>query len=281
MKRIPAWRESTNRSLRAAFDSARSDQEFFAFVDRIPDHARLEGPRTEGPLPELVLGATETDLENSIRIYLAMPALTRVEASDSRLWNRLSTVELRPYIEQRWGPFIDPQGASGNDTRGRLLAPPTISNPRGLTRHGVARLWWLAKLLESPPHPESSAGHSTDPFIHLRFILEQGQDATAGLLERRFGTIPGFAILVLEAAEAALHAAEPDSFTRRDFWRNYYPGAQALSGHTAVAVFPAAGDSMRESLRRSLEQIAKEALRSAQATQRQKENHGRRRRAEN
>lgn len=280
MNRAPAWRESANRSLRATFDSSNSDQEFFNFVDRIPDSARLEGPSIEGALPELLFGGAETDFENSIRIHSAMPSLTRVEASDSRLWNRLSTVELRSYVERRWGPFIDAQGDSRDDTRGRLLAPPTISNPRGLTRHGVARLWWLAKLVGVAPIHGSPAAQSTSSYAQLRFILEQGQDATAGLLERRFGTIPGFAVLVLEAAESKLRDAEPDSFSRRDFWRNYYPGAHALSGHTAVSVFPSANSSIRDNLRKSLDKIAEDVLEAAKAEQSQKASRGRRRRTD-
>lgn len=280
MTHVTAWRESANRGLRASFDSSHSDQEFFAFIDRIPDRARLEGPSIDGSLPGLQLGNSETDLTNCITIYSAMPSLSRVEASDSRLWNRLATVEYRSYMQHRWGPFINEYGSGEESSLGRLLAPTSITNPRQLTRHGVARLWWFAYLLDDPALDGPLSSRENDRFAYLRFVLNEGQDAISGLLERRIGTIPGLALLALEVAEAVLADTDPESYTRRQFWRTFYRQLQALSGHTAVAILPSAAiahPAMRKHFHDAVNSLASRALNETVVANQRNLNHGKRR----
>jgi hypothetical protein len=133
---------------------------------------RSESKIDVGPPPELSLTENrikKNDLENSIKVYVWLKGLNITQASDPRLWTCLAFDQFWSYMIDRWPP-----GSASIDDRYFLLR----RNSRCLIRHGIARLWWFAKLT----HDEERH----DPFELTKVLLEL-QDVQASLLERSLG----------------------------------------------------------------------------------------------
>ena len=119
------------------------------------------------------------DIENSILIHRAFPALTRVEAGDPRLWIRLTHVEGWAYMRKRWDVgqhAADPDKAVRYALQHYFVAGSSPS--RALTRNGMSRLWWYAALTHDPAR--------VDPYELTRVLLS-ALDIAQQLLERNFG----------------------------------------------------------------------------------------------
>lgn len=79
-----------------------------------------------------------TDFENAKLIYESFNDLTESQASDERFWSGYAIKEdVYNYLKYRWG-----------DNHNLLKYRVVFHAPgkRGLLYHGIARLWWLARL---------------------------------------------------------------------------------------------------------------------------------------
>ena len=84
-------------------------------------------------------------------MHRAFPTLTREQASDPRLWVRLTHVEGWKYMRRRWN--VAPKIRDEKNPVGYVLEHYFVasSSPsRALTRNGMARLWWYAHLTHDP-----------------------------------------------------------------------------------------------------------------------------------
>ena len=84
----------------------------------------------------------EDDLENSKRIFEAFKNLTETQAVDERLWVGLSLTKGYDYLIHRWG--------LNSKTKIKYRWIYYTRNRRTLFYHGLARLWWHAKLTYDP-----------------------------------------------------------------------------------------------------------------------------------
>lgn len=131
-------------------------------------------------LPTLLPPAGDNlrDLENSKLVFEAFRHLTPLQARDPRLWTRLAHVEFWPYMRKRWD--VGKHDADPGKAERYVLAHyfVTQAQSRALLRHGIARLWWYAKLT----HDESRA----DPY-QLTAVLLSYLDIAQQVLERSMG----------------------------------------------------------------------------------------------
>ena len=117
-------------------------------------HVRSLYAMTKLPeLPEDLLllpnGDEYFDGQNSERIYNALAGLTLAQASDPRLWTYFSHLKFWRYMRARW-PItpITTQGEAAIKERtkrkNRVVSRYFLvgDKARGLTRNGIARLWW-------------------------------------------------------------------------------------------------------------------------------------------
>lgn len=145
------------------------------------------GLEPEEPL-EFVLPTSSRnlfDVENSIVMHKAFPHLTRAQASDPRLWVRLTHVEGWSYMRARWDVTEHMSEDDKNAAAGRFVLERYFlggSSPsRALTRNGMSRLWWYAALTHDPER---------DDEYELTRVLLSALDIAQQLLERNLGRAP-------------------------------------------------------------------------------------------
>ena len=121
------------------------------------------------------------DAKNAIRLHKALPDLTLQAASDPRLWVRLAHVDCWAYMRRRWNVSnAKLKGDTGKQVR-YVRQHYFMSGNRGLTRHGIARLWWYAHLTHDPAR--------TDPYELTNVLLRQ-LDIAQQIVERTIGRAP-------------------------------------------------------------------------------------------
>lgn len=121
------------------------------------------------------------DLENSIRVFSALPNLTPIQASDPRLWTRLTHVECWKYMRLRWP--VERMGNNANKAERFILSRYFIqrNESRALLRNGLARLWWYAYVTHDPD--------KSNPY-ELTSVLLSTLDITQQIMERSLGRMP-------------------------------------------------------------------------------------------
>jgi len=149
---------------------------------------QLESNVTVDPPPELLVGPDRPpsyDAENAKRIHMWLGHLMPTMALDERLWACLSHSLFPEYMAARW-----PAETPGIILRRYLIQDATIA---GLTRNGIARLWWAGQLTRDDQRP--------NPF-ELTEILFDRQDIEVSLLERQIGRCRNVRVCVLEFLQA-------------------------------------------------------------------------------
>lgn len=122
------------------------------------------------------------DVKNAIRLHKALPDLSLQAASDPRLWVRLAHVDCWAYMRRRWDVSnATLKGDTGKQVR-YVREHYFMSGNRGLTRHGLARLWWYAHLTHDPTR--------TNPYELTNVLLRQ-LDIAQQIVERTIGRAPG------------------------------------------------------------------------------------------
>lgn len=132
-------------------------------------------------LLQLPDGTSDYDLENSRRLYEALHGLTLTQAADPRLWVYLTHVKFWSYMRKRWPAdrYID--SGQLEKARGTIVDRYFLAGDRsrGVTRNGVARLWWVGYTCYT---------ESDDPSrnMELAVPLFAKQDIFASFMERAF-----------------------------------------------------------------------------------------------
>lgn len=151
---------------------------------------RISGPEISGELPELDPHA-ESDALSSIALHRCLRGLSRVEASDSRLWNALALETYSTYVDERF-PRVDVQWGTWS---GRRLLP-TDPSKRALLRHALSRLWWAVEMMRSPEDGDDGE------LAYARVAsLWKRQDLFSTIMGQEIGGIGPLAVLLVEVVE--------------------------------------------------------------------------------
>lgn len=139
------------------------------------------------------------DLLNAIEIHRHLGALTPAQATDQRLWTRLSHIEFRKYMQQRFPleRYADSTEKATRFVRRRYFLAD--SQARSLMRNGISRLWWAAHL---------TVDHEREDPYELTAVLLAKLDIAKNLLERSMGrsrsVLVGFLDFLNENADTLL-----------------------------------------------------------------------------
>ena len=106
----------------------------------IDEEYLLVTPQVKQPqgLIELLDPTTEGDFKSAVSIYEAYKSLQPLQAINAQFWESLSLLDLFPYMQKRW------KLKESKDLKKSILNHFKMS--RGVIRHGLAGLWWLAYL---------------------------------------------------------------------------------------------------------------------------------------
>ena len=132
-------------------------------------------------------GRTHYDFENAKTLFLALPNLSPVQASDERLWTWFTHFHCWSYMRSRWP--IEKKNKSADTPERVIKERYFVTTRRGLTRNGISRLWWYCWLTHRPGN--------ADPFMFTEVLLRK-LDITQQLLERSFGKCHDVRISFLE-----------------------------------------------------------------------------------
>lgn len=94
-------------------------------------------------------------------------------ATDTRMWYRLATVELRDYVRHRWGY----DGAIREKFRG---------DPRDIDSNAVLRLWWIAELTRVPPEAPWAEAFDVDDEYELTRASLKFRSISNRIVDNRF-----------------------------------------------------------------------------------------------
>lgn len=184
--------EAAIKHLIDALDQAVDSSDFFTRADAILNNMDnlLQLPVPLGQADSLTLG---DDGENSTIIHEYIGEKDRANAADPRLWTYLAFVTYRCYMEQRW-PV---KGV--NKWKERIRDRWFFTNPsrRNLTRHGIARLWWIACLTWDKTGDLPLSSKRNDPYAYTRQALHT-EDYVVSIFERKIGAMPNVVYAVLE-----------------------------------------------------------------------------------
>lgn len=169
--------------IRDALHACASPKDFFDRVEEISASAEMIPYRPAISFAEALTAAGNERIENAILVYDAVGSIDRVNASDPRLWTYLALNTCREFMEARW-PLTGCR-AWKKRVESRWLMPerPSRSN---LTRHGIARLWWLTELTYDGQFKHSLSRNSQDPYAYTKWLIGN-QDRVVSITERNFG----------------------------------------------------------------------------------------------
>lgn len=207
-----------------------------------PKHAKqyLKSTILPDKKPHLILPDTESnyDFENAVQVHECYQ-LTPVQASDPRLWARLTHVETWDYMQRRW-PVDDAK--KPQYVRQRYFVAG--SDSRAISRNGIARLWWSAEITKNTKP-------SKDPYSLTRILLSK-LDITQQLLERSYGRSRKFVQATLRFIEQNADECLNNGQTSRDRIRHLAKQLTLRSGVTILDSMPEAGlhEFLAEELKR-------------------------------
>lgn len=223
--------EAANRQIRSLIKArdglGRGD--LLAEIDHMIDaHGSwLDGPSASAALPHLDgTRKSSGDGEAAVELHRSLSGLTRVEASDSRLWNALSLTTYRNYVDERWGGG----GASAEAWNLRRVLPVEVSGMRPLARQALSRLWWTAHVLHDPYMTMPLSRETGDPYAYVPVAFSV-EDLRAGVMERGFWGLAGFPLLVFESIRRLeIEGAR----LSREQYRNFLRRVLMMTGHTRL-----------------------------------------------
>jgi hypothetical protein len=181
-----------------------------------PSLTSLLRAKTEVPA---LTGEVDGDCEDAIKVYEFLGSLSRMEASDSRLWTYLSHVTFLDYSRRRWPvtPVSDNEEELIKCKRAIHEHWFTSSDSRSLRRHSIARLWWPIHLTIAPwkrdPNQYGKL-EDEDPYKYARILMGPGrQDLYQNSMERGLGRSEQVLLAVLSFVD------ENPAFQKRSGWR--------------------------------------------------------------
>jgi len=143
-----------------------------------------------GEFPGLVLQDTDpnpysTDYINAVSIYSSLNTISESVATDERLWAGMALKQFWHYTHYRWIPNNQ---VTEEKIRYHFYFGAGIR--RSLTRHSIARLWWIAKL--------SYDRQRDNPFELTAFLCE-ASSFIVDVLERNTSNNPDIMHSFLDA----------------------------------------------------------------------------------
>lgn len=147
-------------------------------------YANTKLPELPDDLLLMPNGSELFDDRNAERLYAALSGITLAQASDARLWTYLTHVKFWKYMRVRWA--VDRVDSDADKVEKRTVTRvATITSryflvgdkARGLTRNGIARLWWAGYTCH--------AGNQSDKHSYAKALFAT-QDVYASLMERAF-----------------------------------------------------------------------------------------------
>lgn len=245
--------EAANRQIRSLIKArAGADRgELLTEIDQLLEVSGswLNGPSPSAALPQLDgTGKSSGDGEAAIALHRSLSGLTRVEASDSRLWNALGLTTYRTYIEDRWGDG----GASSDAWVSRRVLPVDVSGMRPLARQALSRLWWTAHVLHDPFTIMPLSRETGNPYAYVPLAFEV-EDLRAGVMERGYWGLGGFPLLLFET----IRKLEGEGLRLdREKYRTLLPRMLIITGHTRldylIANEPRRAASLMEEIARNV-----------------------------
>jgi len=163
-----------------------------------------------------------SDFKSSLIIYEALKDLPAAASVDWTLWSGLAFGPCSEYMKQRWNvppPVLFQVGQqtnqdednSENEAEGkpqRKIDP--INRARGillqrwigrgagttaLTRHGIARLWWIARVADMASKEPEARGKSMEHYLR---ILYADQNIQWSIVLRRYGAMSRLVSVLLD-----------------------------------------------------------------------------------
>lgn len=172
------------------------------------------------------------DAQNAILLHRLLPDLTRLQATDERLWSRLTHCEFWGYMRSRW-----PVEKFDDDEKARRFVKARYfveqAQGRSLLRNGLARLWWSAHLTYD--------NHRDNPY-ELTEVLLSRLDIAATVLERSLGRSPviltGFLDFLRQHEERLLSGGNRNRAEIRSLAKalNLYGGINVLDTHDESSI---------------------------------------------
>ncbi|MGY3380881.1 hypothetical protein ACVWYS_002838 [Arthrobacter sp. TE12231] len=223
----------------------------------LTDVSRLESPIVlHGVQPQLD-GRREDDFRDAVRLHQYL-RLTRLQASDPRLWTYLTHVTFRQYVQSRW-PSGLAQIAFGitSEERAKFARQVerrwfTDGSPRTLGRNALSRLWWATELTVSPWNDPSGRfeGLRRDDPYHFTKLMFSNQRLLQELLDRKIGWSREVLMTMLQALDdEGVFDSRGKNITRTFFKEtNFMMGYRRLSAlpvADAVGVFRALAESLQ------------------------------------
>ena len=125
------------------------------------------------PLDERLVRGSDSDAENALLVYGALPDITPHQASDERFWVHLAHFECPGYISDRW---LAKRPKDPSQAERRVQNHFFARDARVLIRDcGISRLWWLGHIAHK--------AYEDDPGLFLKIVLHR-QDVRSNLIER-------------------------------------------------------------------------------------------------
>jgi hypothetical protein len=186
MQKLPVFRENALGQLTSDVRSnlARYMNET-PWIDDVFSGRVWSAPSKIAALPENLLLLPDLsgdhDLENVQRLYEVLHGLTLTQASDPRLWTYLAHVTFWRYMRKRWPIEKRAKGYDLEPGYGTVLDRYFLvgDRSRGVTRHGIARLWWAGYICYAE-------GKESEQSLALAKPLFSKQDVYASFMERAF-----------------------------------------------------------------------------------------------
>ena len=195
--------------------------------------------RGEGFQPQLS-GRAEDDVDDAIRLHQFLK-LSRLEASDPRLWAYLAHVNFRSYMQKRWPVKGDVVSLGAEEVRAsasKLIISRwfTTGKARSLGRHGLSRLWWATELTWAPWERDSSGAllRQADKYHYTR-LLFTNQSLLQELLDRKIGWSGPVLVGMLHAL-----AVEGVLQSGRKVWRPFFREANFMLGYRKLSALDTA-----------------------------------------
>ena len=169
-------------------------EQFFKGTGGYLVDSRVEVPAL--PTLKLPSGDKDYDLDNAVKLHIALRDLTPAQAADERVWTWLAHGPYWDYMRARW-PTDEwkKKGLAAEETRRGLryvLEHYFAPDARALVRHGIARLWWFGKATFDEK--------GSDPYRRTKLMLRTA-DSRQSIMERQYWRNPVVLAPLLDRVE--------------------------------------------------------------------------------
>lgn len=172
-------------------------------------------------LPELIIGDSSTDSDNSRKLYKALEFLSPVQASDLRLWSYLEHKTYWNYMRKRWAAEkVKKTNADNNDEEiirkmEKRIKERYFYKDKPYARNALARLWWGAYITYD-------VKNKNNPFEYTDYIFSN-QDLFAQSTEHALGRNKTIFI-------AALKELKTHKNIKRTQFRDFFSNLNQIGG---------------------------------------------------